>query len=72
MIYVTSINRGVLLNLNAFRQDCIVEHRNMNYLSFNNVNKKRKNLLPSENKDAIFIFVATSYLVSNKEIEKTY
>jgi len=44
----------------------------MNNLSFVSVNKKRKNILPSAYKDAIFISVATSYLVSNKQNKKTY
>jgi hypothetical protein len=49
-----------------------VGYINMNNLSFIYVNKKRKNILPSVLKDAIFISVATSYLVSDKQIKKTY
>ena len=48
------------------------EYINKNNLSFIYVNKKRKNILPSDLKDAIFISVATSYLVSNKQNKKTY
>jgi hypothetical protein len=45
-------------------------YRNMNYLSFVSVNKNLKKRLPLKNKGAIFISVAASYLVSNKENEK--
>jgi hypothetical protein len=44
----------------------------MNYLFFICVYKNQKKWLLLHNKGAIFISVATSYLVSNKEIEKTY
>ncbi|CAM4106198.1 hypothetical protein METH109765_22925 [Mesobacillus thioparans] len=47
-------------------------HRNMNYLSFNYMNKNSKKILLLQNKGAIFISVAASYLASNKENEKTY